>query len=219
VGSHAVQPETRDAPAVPSVSTIAVTASLGTQSVDARISALAAVVPGEGRLEGLGFSPEVINRLSSSRASSTRKQYKSKWTAFVAWAEKCQPPRDASVPSVSLLADFLEHLFSVKEISPNSIANYKSAVLYYWKQSVGFEVPGDDSVLRDLLSSFKREKPPAPRTVVPWNLKLVLEVFRSEKFLDYSTISDKELTLKTVFLIALASEIAVVSSMRSQELT
>ena len=117
----------------------------------------------------------------------------------MAWAEKCQPPRDASVSSISLLADFLEHLFSVREISPNSIANYKSAVLYYWKQSVGFEIPVDDSVLRDLLSSFKREKPPAPRTIVPWNLKLVLEVFRSEKFLDWSTISDKELTLKTVF--------------------
>ena len=68
-----------------------------------------------------------------------------------------------------------------------------------------FEVPADDVVLKDLLLSFKRERPSPARTVVSWNLQLVLEVFKSGRFEDYTMISDKELTLKIVFLLALAS--------------
>ena len=88
------------------------------------------MVPGEGRLESVGFSKSVIDRLSCSRADSTKKQYRSKWTTFVAWAEKLSPPRDPRVPSVAFPADFLEHLFVERGIAPSSISNYKSAILF-----------------------------------------------------------------------------------------
>lgn len=53
--------------------------------------------------------------------------------------------------------------------------------------------------------SFKRERPLPQRTVVPWDLRLVLDFYCSERFSSWSAVSDKDLTLKTVFLTALAS--------------
>ena len=81
------QPETEMSLGLSTVSSVTESAPLGVSPVDMRISQLAAVVPGEGRLASLGFSKSVIDRLSYSRADSTKKQYRSKWTTFVAWDE------------------------------------------------------------------------------------------------------------------------------------
>ena len=45
----------------------------------------------------------------------------------------------------------------------------------------------------------------AARQLVDWDVELVLDFYASEKFTDWSRLSVKELTLKTVFLLALAS--------------
>ena len=37
------------------------------------------LVPGEGRLKELGYTNNVIERLENSRASSSRKHYRSQW--------------------------------------------------------------------------------------------------------------------------------------------
>ena len=42
-------------------------------------------MPGEERLKALGFSDSVIKRIETSRASSTRKHYRSQWKLFLAW--------------------------------------------------------------------------------------------------------------------------------------
>ena len=55
-------------------------------------------------------------------------------------------------------------------------------------------------MFKDLMRSFKRERPKPSRTVVQWNLQLVLDLFSSSKFLDWGAVTDKELMLKTVYL-------------------
>ena len=53
--------------------------------------------------------------------------------------------------------------------------------------------------------SFKRERPIQHKHVVDWDIRLVLSFFQSGRFRDWSRLSDRELTLKTLFLVALAT--------------
>lgn len=158
---------------------------------------------GEAFLKKQGFSDRVIARIQSSRATSTRKHYRSQWELFVAWAtERKLDPMGASLP---LLAEFLEYLFKIRKVAVRTIANYKSAVLFHWKAQCGFEFPENDTVIRDLLKGFKREKPIPHKHVVDWDVRLVLSYFQSGRFRDWGQLSDRDLTLKTVFLVALAT--------------
>ena len=161
---------------------------------------------GEDRLKKLGYSDAVIKRLALAYAASTQVQYRSKWISFVSWAEK-QSPRayDPTSPTLLLLTEYLAYLFQDKHLSVGTIANYRSAISYYWKRFFNFEVSPEDEILRDLFRGFQRERPPAKKRVVGWDLKFVLEFFSSGRFKNWESLSDKELTLKTVFLLALAS--------------
>ena len=160
---------------------------------------------GEQRLLGLGYSQRVVDRLMLSHSIQTQKNYKSKWVLFVDWASKKDPPCDPTHPSVALMSEFMEWLFRVRKIQASSINNYRSAVAFFWKRVCDYSLPTDAPVFKDLMRSFKRERPKPPKTVVPWNLQLVLEFFSSSKFSDWGAVTNKELTLKTVFLLALAS--------------
>ena len=79
------------------------TTSLGSQCVVESIPSSALLL--EHRLlKDRGFSEDVIKRLDQARADSTTKHYRSKWTNFVAWAEKTgKKPLNMTLP---LLAKF-----------------------------------------------------------------------------------------------------------------
>ena len=187
---------------LPSVSSPPTTTPLGL-SVSRQIGGSPTDLFDDKWLKDKGFSDSVIKRLSSSRAATTNKQYKSKWVYFVHWAgENKYNPLDASLP---LLTEFLDHLFRVRGISVRTISNYRSAIAFFWKMQVGYEIPEHDPVLSDLFRSFKRERPLPHKHVVGWDIALVLKYFRSGRFKNWDMLSDKDLTLKTVFLVALAT--------------
>ena len=180
--------------------------ALGSQLPQRQSNESEASLFGERRLRDLGFSEEVIDRLVRSHATSTKKQYKSQWALFVGWAtDKRASPCDPTEPSVKILAEFLTWLFQVRGLSTGSVINYKSAISFFWKRNSDFDIPPEDKILRELIRSFKRERPSATKRSVTWDLRLVLEFFSSERFAVWDEVSDKDLTLKTVFLIALAS--------------
>ena len=54
-----------------------------------------------------------------------------------------------------------------------------------------------------MLRSFKRERPRAPRVEVKWDLAVVLQYLQTPRF-HFDSVTLKDLTLKTVFLLALA---------------
>ena len=60
-------------------------------------------------------------------------------------------------------------------------------------------------VVSDLIRSFKREWPIPAKHVVEWDIQLVLEFFKSGRFQHWDQLSDRDLTLKTVFLLALVT--------------
>ena len=150
-----------------------------------------------------GYSERVITRLETARAASARKQYKSRWTYFEAWAADNQI--DPTNPSLPVLANFLEHVFKERNVAMRTVWNYKAAIAHCWKAINGYEVPEDDPVIADLIKSFKRERPIPIKHVPQWDLRLVLDFYKSGRFANWDTLSDKELTLKTIFLMALAT--------------
>ncbi len=154
-------------------------------------------------LTGQGFSQRVVDRIMGARALSTRQHYKSQWDLFAAWCvgRKCDP-FNASLP---LLTDFMVFLFHERGVSVRTVKNYRSAIAFYWRTQVGYNLPEDDKVIKDLFKSFKRERPIPHKHVAQWDLGLVLSFFSSGRFLDWQKLSDRDLTLKTVFLFALAS--------------
>ena len=161
------------------------------------------VVPSWGSLRKLGFSERVVDRIINARAASTNKQYKSKWHYFVSWSTS--PSRDPLAASLPLLTEFLVHVFNDRKVSVRTLKNYRSAIAFYWRSNVGYELADQDPVLSDLFRSFKRERPLPTRHIVHRDITVVLEFLKSGRFAQWSALTDKELTLKTVFLLALAT--------------
>ena len=66
-----------------------------------------------------------------------------------------------------------------------------------------FEVSSNQDI-SDVIRSFIVERPPIRKATVAWNVDIVLKYLCSEKFEPLSSASLKDLTMKTLFLLALA---------------
>ena len=73
--------------------------------------------------------------------------------------------------------------------------------------SFRFSLPeiSDSPILRDLLHSFRIERPAIPNRAPPWDLSLVLAYLKSSDFEPLEAASLRSLTIKTIFLISLAT--------------
>ena len=179
-----------------------VTTSLGVLSPQAAPTQSSPVASRDARLIGKGFSPKLIERLSHSRAKSTNRVYDAKWTLFANYCKSLSlDPFQAKSPVV---ADFLLHCFDTRSSSARTLQGYRSALGSVLKLSAGYD-PGQDDVLAQLIRSFFRERPIASRRIVPWSLNLVLRYLKHGKLAPTAMLSKRELTLKTVFLLALAT--------------
>ncbi|MEO1301489.1 MAG: hypothetical protein AAFU83_04625, partial [Bacteroidota bacterium] len=87
----------------------------------------------------------------------------------------------------------------VKKFAVTTIEGYRSAI-----SSVQPRV-GSDQTLSDVLKAFSQEAPAAAPRVVNWNLDVVLKFLRSSEFEPLDKASLRSLTIKTLFLLALAS--------------
>ena len=100
-------------------------------------------------------------------------------------------------PSTSDIAEFLNHLFTVKNLKPATIAGYRTAIA---DQEVCKSLH-----LKRLLASFYRDKPILNRVFPSWDLSLVLVSLTKAPFEPLKDAGLKILTFKTVFLMALAA--------------
>ena len=151
-----------------------------------------------------GFSIRAAERISRPQRNSTRLVYEGKWAEFCSWCRRRQSdPLTASVPVV---ADFLVELFEWKPpLAVSTIKGYRS--------SIAATLPhgADITNSKDLCSLFKSFGVDRPVTKVfypKWSLKVVLDYLIGRPFepiLRCSMENMENLTLKTVFLVALAS--------------
>ena len=180
--------------------------SVSSKSTDSESPRLAAA---KRKLLKQGFSEESANRISAPQAVSSRKLYDAKWRIFVTWC------KDNKVswrhPSVAQIADFLVHLFQNKKCSVRTIQGYKAAIASTLRFS--HEGLSHDPRLRSLICSFRKERPIVHNPFPAWDLSLVLHALMKEPFEPLTDCDLKLLTLKTVFLVLLASGARRVRSM------
>ena len=131
---------------------------------------------------------EMVERIAAPQWSSTRTIYKSKWVLF---EKRC---RENSVKQIS---DFFMYLYQDLNRRPSTIDGYRTAIV----DTLG---PVAHHIAHWLLTSFHRDRPKSSRNLPKWNLSVLNELTKAP-FEPMKDTDLKHLTLKTAFLIALAS--------------
>ena len=148
-----------------------------------------------------GFSKHVARQASLARHPSSRAGYQAKWSVYWQWCRS--EGHSVSRPSLAKIADFLFWLRRSRKLSVSAVLGYRSMLSAVFR-TVLPEI-STSPILRDLLRSFQVEAP--CRSVRPpsWDLLKVLEYLRSPVFEPLSNASLRDLTRKTLFLVALAT--------------
>ena len=153
------------------------------------------LVSRSGQLQEQGFSVEVAERIAAPQRSSTRIIYKSKWALFEKWCRENSV--DFSTPSVKQVKDFFMYLY------PSTIDGYRTTIVDTLGP-MGLHI-SQSSDLNRLLSSFHRDCPKSSRNLPKWNLSVVRNELTKVPFEPMKDRDLKHLTLKTAFLLAVAS--------------
>ena len=148
-----------------------------------------------------GFSSAVAEQSSLARRPSSRAVHQVRWSIYCSWCH--DHGHSVSRPALAKVADFLYWLRYTRGLSVSSLRGYRSVLSAVFR----FHLPSlsSDPVIRDLLRSFRLSsaehmlRPPA------WNLSKVLTYLVSPAFEPLSQASFRTLTLKTLFLLALAT--------------
>ena len=159
------------------------------------------LVSRSGQLQEQGFSVEVAERIAAPQRSSTRTIYRSKWALFEKWCRENSV--DFSTPSVKQISDFFMYLYQDLNRRPSTIDGYRTAIVDTLGPTAQHIAHNAD--LHRLLSSFYRDRPKSSRNLPKWNLSVVLNELTKAPFEPMKDTDLKHLTLKTAFLLALAS--------------
>ncbi|XP_053090988.1 uncharacterized protein LOC128318536 [Pangasianodon hypophthalmus] len=159
-------------------------------------------VASEGaQLRASGLSTEVVETILQSRAPSTRKLYALKWKLFTSW---CGDRRlDPVHCPVGTVLEFLQARLSTG-LTHSTLKVYVAAIAACHAPLDGQSVGRHPWVTRFLRGAL-RIRPPARSRVPSWDLAVVLEALCKPPFEPIEEISDRLLTLKTAFLLAISS--------------
>ena len=147
-----------------------------------------------------GLSEKVSRRICNARATSTNTLYQLRWKQFANW---CKDNKYSAVrPSTDTICKFFIHLWEVKKLAVGTIKGFRS-VLHSVLRHNGMDISHNQDI-SDVIRSFIIEKPPGKKSTVAWNIDVVLRYLCSEKFEPMEKTPLKELTKKTLFLLAMA---------------
>ena len=177
--------------------------STGVQVVTPNTSDISSsrLVAMQQHMEASGISRSVARRIYSAKRSSTNALYDYRWKSWVDWCVGREV--DPFNPSVNQFGEFLIFLHN-KNFSPATVKGYRSAISTTLKQisKIDFSC---ESILSDVVRSFELERPRTKVHFPKWDLAIVLAALSNAPFEPLEECGFKELTLKTVFLTALAS--------------
>ena len=110
---------------------------------------------------------------------------------------------DFSTPSVKQVSDIFTYLYQDLNRRPSTIDDYRSAIV----DTLGpAGLPISQSLdLNRLLSTFHRDRPKSSRNLLKWNLSVVFNDLTKAPSEPMKDTDLTHLTLKTAFLLALAS--------------
>ena len=148
------------------------------------------------------FSSDVAEHVSKARRDSTVKVYDAKWQIFRDWADQRKIDPIQATPQI--VADFLTFLFCVKKCQVSTIRGYRSTISNTLKYRTGYDF-GSHPVLSELIKSFAKQRP-VDRSLAPkWDLAFVLSHMCKAPFEPLDKASLFHLSVKTVFLVTLAT--------------
>lgn len=150
-------------------------------------------------LQTRGFSEETVQIIYQGWSSNTIKQYK---TYIKKWIHFCKSRNlDENSSSVINILDFFTDLFQ-NGSSFSAVNTAKAALLTFVKVNDSASWKDDPAVTKFFSGCFKI-RTPLPKYTSTWNVELVLEYL--DMFMPLDQVSLKELTLKAVALVTLAS--------------
>ena len=148
-----------------------------------------------------GFSSTVAEQSLLARRPSSLAVYQVRWSIYRGWCHS--NGHSVSRPTLAKVTDFLYWLRYTRGLSVSSLRGYRSVLSGVFR----FHLPSlsSDLVIQDLLRSFRLSS--AERVLRPpaWDLSKVLTYLVSPAFEPLSQASFRALTLKTLFLLALAT--------------
>ena len=159
------------------------------------------LVSRSGQFQEQGFSVKMAERIAAPQRSSTRTIYKSKWALFEKWCRENSV--DFSTPSTKQVSEFFIYLYQDLNRRPSTIDGYRTAIVDTFGPT-GHNI-FQSSDLNRLLSNFHRDCPKSSRNLPKWNLSVVIKELTKAPFEPMKDTDIKHLTLKTAFLLALAS--------------
>ena len=149
-----------------------------------------------------GFSDEVSRLAAAPRRPSTNRMYDVRWCRFTRWA--AGQGIDPLNPTAAQVASFLFDLFDIHCLSPRTIKGYRTCISSVLNRTGKSRVVLHRTI-SDMIASMELQRPRATPVLPQWDLGVVLEALSKPPFEPLREASFKHLTLKTVFLLAMAS--------------
>jgi len=138
----------------------------------------------------------------STRRASTTGTYDARLKRYYSWCrERNVNPSTAFVTDI---ADFLQELFDNQKLSPSTIAGYRAAISVIHVGIKGIPI-GQNRDIRDLIVGMSQLRPIKKSLLPNWSLPLVLNSLIKDPFEPMQSADIKFVTLKAVFLVAVAS--------------
>ncbi len=159
------------------------------------------VAPEGAQLIASGLPAEVVETILQSRAPSTRKVYNLRWKFFTSWCRARQ--QDPVNCPVGTVLEYLQARLSAG-VSHSTVKVHVAALSAYHSPLDGNTVGKHPLVIRFLRGAL-RMRPPVRSRVPTWDLAVVLEALCKPPFEPIEEISDRHLSLKTTFLLAITS--------------
>ena len=149
-----------------------------------------------------GLSETAASLAARGRRPSTLRVYATRFQLFREWCTDLEvPPHSAPV---GVVADFLVHQFHLgKQV--NTVKGFRSAIALLHKGFSDGSSVTTSKALEQLFKGMFLERPTVRRLAPPWSMTTVLETLGRPPFEPLRSASLRNLTVKTVFLLAAAS--------------
>ena len=149
-----------------------------------------------------GWDPDVVEAVAKGKRDSTLKVYDSKWKLFVQWCDDNKLTPHRTQPKD--IAAYLWFLFQSGR-QPSTLKGHRSAIANVFKLIGMTWDPGSNYHITELMKFCQNARPRASVRLPKWDLNLVLTYLNSNKFEPMCQVSLEAITLKTTFLLALAT--------------
>ena len=152
--------------------------------------------------QAAGFSKEVSRLAAAPRRSSTNKMYDDKLRRFAHWATG--QGFDLFGPTAAGIAAFLYDLFDTRGLSPQTVEGYRFCLASVLSRT-GKAAAVQAKAISDMIMSMELQRPTLTPVLPQWDLGIVLEALSEPPYEPLREASLRHLTLKTVFLLSMAS--------------